>query len=479
MIFTLDAFDPSTRRTRHFEFDNAVPTLTENGEPVSLDDVRGFMSPEPPPVRDVASTATHPSQPRKKARVIERLLIQMGVSCNYSCSYCSQASLTSGVSGNPSDVPALLAMLRRVRLGQQDTGKGVRVELWGGEPLVYWKTLKPLVEAMRARYPDIQFTMITNGSLLTLEKVDWIEKMHFGIAISHDGPGQHFRGPDPFDDPIAGAAILDLYQRLRPFCRISFSSMLHVGNYSRKAIVDFFVEKTGDPFVPISEGGFISPYDNQGMDLTPHRLVSLFTIRKALYEEIVCFPELAANYWLIREDVQRMIRGLAYRYPLNGTAQICGKDREDTATIDMEGNVLTCQIVNRDTVATNGNSHKIGHITDVDSVALNTSLSWHHREGCKGCPVLRMCGGRCMFLDGAEFAAACEASYTEKVAVLAIAFKMITGCQLLRINAPHLPLHRQILWDAEHEELALLMSGDAKEASARRHKVIPIVAVSA
>ena len=95
------------------------------------------------------------------------------------------------------------------------TAPPARIEFWGGEPFVYWKTLKPLAEALRARYPAAHFNIITNGSLLDLDKNAWLEKLGFSVGLSHDGPGYHARGADPLDDPEKLAAIMDLWARLK------------------------------------------------------------------------------------------------------------------------------------------------------------------------------------------------------------------------------------------------------------------------
>ena len=125
--------------------------------------------------------------------------------------------------------------------------------------------LEPLAEAIRAKYPNAALSVITNGSLLNAETNDWLDQMGFNVGISHDGPGQHVRGPDPLQDPEKRAAIMALYARLAPQGRISFNAMVNRSNVSRAAIQRFFVELTGDPMVPIGEGGFVDAYDEGGL----------------------------------------------------------------------------------------------------------------------------------------------------------------------------------------------------------------------
>jgi uncharacterized protein len=118
-----------------------------------------------------------------------------------------------------------------------------RIEFWGGEPFVYWKTLKPLAERLRQLYTEASFTIITNGSLLDFEKNEWLDRIGFGVGLSHDGPGYHARGADPLDDPEKRAAIMDLYARLHPQGRISVNAMLHADNRSRAHVQAWLQER--------------------------------------------------------------------------------------------------------------------------------------------------------------------------------------------------------------------------------------------
>jgi hypothetical protein len=97
--------------------------------------------------------------------------------------------------------------------------KGLKIEFWGGEPFVYWKTFKPLAEAIAKKFSEWKqppkFSVITNGSLLTEDICAWLYAMGFSVAISHDGPGQYVRGPDPFDDPEAKKRILGFYRMMQ------------------------------------------------------------------------------------------------------------------------------------------------------------------------------------------------------------------------------------------------------------------------
>jgi uncharacterized protein len=203
----------------------------ETGEPVNLSPVGTSYDHSPPAWTNVDPVS--PDNPAAKSRYIRTLKIQMGLKCNYACSYCNQASQPHEVQGDIGDVHTFLRKLPLWFDGGSDgEGSGVRIEFWGGEPLVYWKVFRVLAGALRSAYPKARFNIITNGALLDDDKIEFLDTLGFSVGISHDGPAMRFRGPDPLDDPTQRAAIRRLYDRLRPWGRIGFNAVLHKHNTS-------------------------------------------------------------------------------------------------------------------------------------------------------------------------------------------------------------------------------------------------------
>jgi uncharacterized protein len=156
-----------------------------------------------------------PTNPLKKSRDVTTLKIQLGLSCNYSCEYCSQRFVERAEETNFKDIEDFLEKIKNLNFSERN---GLKIEFWGGEPFVYWKTLKPLAEAILDRFSGWkrkpQFSIITNGSILNEDIIDWLMMMNFTVSISHDGPGQSVRGPDPFDDPETKKTILGFYRQM-------------------------------------------------------------------------------------------------------------------------------------------------------------------------------------------------------------------------------------------------------------------------
>ncbi len=78
--------------------------------------------------------------------------------------------------------------------------------------------------------------------------------------------------------------------------------------------------------------------------------------------------------------------------------------------------------------APNGQPHGIGHLSNLQAVKMRTSTHWSKRKDCASCPVLQLCKGSCMFLEGKLWDAGCDAAYSDNVPFLAAAIEYLTGC---------------------------------------------------
>ncbi len=357
-----------------------------------------------------------------------KLKISLGLSCNYECEYCSQRFVPRADETNPGEVESFVTGLDAWVKEEPE-----QIEFWGGEPFVYIKTMRPLAEKLRVKYPNALFQVITNGSLLTPEINQWLYDMGFQVGLSHDGPGQWVRGPDPLEDPEKKAAILDLWARLGPKGRMSFNAMLNRNNPSRAEIQKFFVELTGDPFVPIGEGAFVDAYDEGGLanSLQPDEMAAF---RNLSFHEIRTGQ--ATNFSVVRDRVANFVNSIRVGRRSSILGQKCGMDQPDNIAVDLRGNVMTCQNVSAASVAPNGQSHKIGHVSDLANVKLNTATHWSKREECPNCPVLQICKGSCMFLEGDLWETSCDNAFSDALPVFAAGIEFLTGCVPMHIEGP-------------------------------------------
>jgi uncharacterized protein len=389
--------------------------LDDDGEPV--------MPYEAPakPFREAIRVS--PAEPGRKSSAPRSLKIQLGLKCNYSCSYCNQAShIEDATVTRTAEADRFLA-----RLDGWLTGVPERIEFWGGEPFVYFAKLKKLVPALRKRFPDAHVVIVTNGSLIDGEIIDFIERHDISIAVSHDGPGQHLRGPDPFDDPERAKWLRELWQRRGPKDRMSFNAVFSPANCDVEATHRWFVEKVGDPEVALSTEGAVVTYDGDVAGGSGRYSAQQY---ERLHRSMVKAFEsgVAQRFTSVLQHAGDFIESLHARRPSSALGQKCGMDREDELAVDLAGNVMTCQ-----NTGAKGR-HGIGTVADLGAVRLDTAWHWSHRDTCSHCPVLQLCKGSCMFLEDELFAQSCENEYRYNTAILAGVIKYVTGCELERIE---------------------------------------------
>ena len=288
-----------------------------------------------------------------------------------------------------------------------------KIELWGGEPLLYWKKIEILVPALKEKFPNAKFSIITNGSLLTREITDQLKAWGFSMAISHDGPGQHIRGEDPFEDPKKFANIEYAQRVFHP--RFSFNAVLTPASHSVPEIIDWFQD-----YFPDCNVGFEGVVHSYGNDPA-----SIFTI-----EQLEKFSDTLAHQLIdgsalrsgaLREKLKRAIEPIVNERPSEVLFQKCGMDLPEYLAVDLKGNVMTCQ-----NVGAKGN-HKIGTVDDFDNIALNTSRHWSKRPECQSCPVLQLCQGGCMYQGGDNWTHSCNAEFYYNLAFFRAALFALTG----------------------------------------------------
>jgi uncharacterized protein len=142
-------------------------------------------------------------------------------------------------------------------------------------------------------------------------------------------------------------------------------------------------------------------------------------------------------------------------------------DDEHVLSVDLHGNVLTCQNVSAVEISKNGESHKGGNLDDFGNISITTSTHWSNRAECPSCPVLHLCKGACMFLENKFWETSCANAYSDNVTMFALAFEKMTGYIPTLIKNDLLPLERQDIFGTVF-----------KHSEKQVKKVIPIKVIS-
>jgi uncharacterized protein len=109
--------------------------------------------------------------------------------CNETCAYCHASR--ANMDAVHTDMTTQTAE-RAVDLVLQSTSPFVTIEFQGGEPLVNYEVVQHVVEYAtrrnRERGKQLEFTMVSNFSLLDEAKLDWLMQHRVQLCTSVDGP---------------------------------------------------------------------------------------------------------------------------------------------------------------------------------------------------------------------------------------------------------------------------------------------------
>jgi His-Xaa-Ser system radical SAM maturase HxsB len=109
--------------------------------------------------------------------------------CNHGCQYCHSSVV--GMNRFDTDMPPETAE-RAVDMAFQTTAPWFTIEFQGGEPTANWETLSHVVkygqEKNKLAQKEMSFALVTNFSLMTDERLDFLIENKVQICCSLDGP---------------------------------------------------------------------------------------------------------------------------------------------------------------------------------------------------------------------------------------------------------------------------------------------------
>ncbi len=113
--------------------------------------------------------------------------------CNMDCSYCAARYMIHAKE------PGLLTLEQLERAAEIIASDGVvrerhggraKISFTGGEPMLEFPLIERAVRHIRARHPDWEFDVSTNGTLLTPERLEFFVRNGVGLSVSLDGFGR-------------------------------------------------------------------------------------------------------------------------------------------------------------------------------------------------------------------------------------------------------------------------------------------------
>lgn len=310
--------------------------------------------------------------------------------CNLGCTYCYAKQGDFG--GTPKNMPLEVA-LRAIDLLFADAPPGSRVNLafLGGEPLLNRSVLRQATEhaAVRARACHVQanFSITTNGTLLSEDDGEFFEKHGFAVTLSLDGPQKTHDALRPFK---GGAGTYDtIIRNARPLLarqrRMQISARVTVtaGNLS---LFDTLSEFIALGFHSVGFSPVLNSPDGANEMASRH-------LRTMLAEMVECGCEFERRllkgerypFSNIVNALREIHRGTHRPYPCGAGAGYLG--------ISADGDLSACHRFVDEPQGAMGNL-----VTGIDRVGQSNWLVQrhvHNQEPCSQCWARYLCGGGC------------------------------------------------------------------------------------
>lgn len=404
-------------------FDNiTLDVTTENGIPVYLkEDPRCAEL-----AKEYKSNAIN-NAPKQKEQ-ITNIRITLGFNCNFHCKYCHERELTENVN-NVIPIHANTESLdekvnKLVDRILTNLPNLMSITFWGGEPLVYFKTMKKIVSRIKEKKPEMNFSTITNGSLLTLPVAKWLAENKIRVTISHDGPSFNvYRDDvDPLKNPKTLEGIQYLFDAAKGDKKYEphFNIVITPENCNLQKFDTFFKEALGRE-VPFGFESIVK------LDTHSEKIVRAFDAEttRILLNNLVAYGSTQSNnhpWHCIRDHVSNVMRRLVTRNELPNIS--CFIANKEFIPIDMEGNVLICHGM--------GNSYC--KLEDVDKVPFNPENTWKDREECASCPFLISCLGGCPVAKTEDHKISCNNLKIWHAGFFIAAWKLLFDSTIYRIE---------------------------------------------
>lgn len=322
----------------------------------------------------------------KKDKRIRQLKIQLGTNCNQKCSYCIQAAGNYKVDELPKkeDIDNFFKMFYDADLRVTENFK---IHLWGGEPLVYWKTLLYLIPKLRNFWPTAQIWFVSNGTAIDIDKLSFLIENRVELAFSHDGTAQALRGYNPLENDELKALWYYTFAKYKENnLNFRLNTVLSEQNADLYALDAYFTNYFGNEISYKYEDTIIAHSSNAVQFIGFSKRAENLLINTI--DSAINYNSNPRIYAALRQMPTEVLRRLCYQVPAEAIRAKCNAVNADVLSVDLKtGNVLSCHNVAQDWT--------MGSLLDYNSIKVDKFKHWSLRDNCPKCPYLSACQGGC------------------------------------------------------------------------------------
>lgn len=308
---------------------------------------------------------------------ITRIFLILGDACNMNCKYCKAHLANSPIEAvGKQQVSSKLLSFLKGQIEKEPT----LINFYGGEPLLYFDTIKYIIDTLNDPAGDVIYSTMTNGKAMTPEMAAYLNEKKVTVNFSWDGNNTKLlRGYDVFADEKIRRNILSINDLWINSTLTSLNYPLEILE-SHKPYLAEYQKIHGQPYgihiglaTPAKSNDPLYSYDYN-----------------RIYEEI---RGIFCQYLFqcLQHDFNEMTpidcwsRTMLFKLQ----SKAIGK-RDICLDMDLNGNFFTCPF-SRKTVDT------------LDTLDAYVEKAWALREKrkCKeNCPLVNICDGGCPQLKG-------------------------------------------------------------------------------
>ena len=331
--------------------------------------------------------------------------IILGMACNFSCIYCYEGSMKEGQAMDNATVTQVVSFLQERYIARKK--KKLRLDFYGGEPLLYIETIidiaGPLKKHVENLGGEFHFSLVTNGSLLTRDRIKKLLPVGlFAAKVTVDGPA-------------------DEHNRLRPFAsgKPSFEIILNnIRDCNGLIKIGFGGNYTSENYTKVPE--LLDCLDQY--DITPKTVGNVQFHPVMQTDDQFANPEFTGGClsvdepWLVDASIaiRREVLQRGFKTPKISPSP-CMVDLEDAFVINYDGKLYKCvAMIGHEKYAAGDIQHGFNDYRQTYHLD-----HWQENTACRECEYLPLCFGGCRYMEfqrtGSMAKVECMRNYYESV----------------------------------------------------------------
>jgi len=268
---------------------SSLRAYADSGDPEAIDTVQTIQDlrekhgvfPVNLPLRRLEFPVTMDDVVKQLSTELQHIVLNVTEQCNFRCLYCKYGGsyVQDRVHSNRQMEWDIARNAIDFFLARNESAACARFGFYGGEPLIAFPLMRRIVDYTRSRTPNRpSFSVTTNGSLLTAERIKFLVRNDFSLIISLDGPEEiHDRYRKTARNDPTFSRVLKKIELIRAIDndyysrRVGFSVVL-CPPYDLRAIIDFFADESIFTHGPIMFS-HVDPFDTIFLDRFDKNLI--------------------------------------------------------------------------------------------------------------------------------------------------------------------------------------------------------------